>query len=190
MKKTVLTLFLMFSLFVIEAQTLAEIDKAMETATYPIMKSHTYMGVMPVKNPVLPMSASVKYKLVIDLVASSDDSLKVNFGITDIGRTFNLHVANGASPKNLEIIVVAHGPAVWSLLKNEAFEKKYGIPNPNIAFIKELNQHNVKFFVCGQNLTLFNIATEELVSEVQVALSAKTALTHFQSLGYVLLNFN
>lgn len=112
MKKIVLMLLCLNSLFILEAQTLAEISKAMETATYPIMKSHKFMGVMPVKNPVLPMSASVKYKLVMDLVASSDDSLEVNFGITDIGRTFNLHVANGADPKNLEIVVVAHGPAV------------------------------------------------------------------------------
>lgn len=185
-----ITVFLVFlSSSFLHAQTLEDVSKAMDHAVFPVMKSHKFMGVMPVKNPILPMQATDKYKLVIDLVASSDDSVKVNFGITDIGRTFNLHVANGASPKNLDIIVVAHGPAVWSLLTNEAFEKKYGIPNPNIDFITELNQHNVKFFVCGQNLTIMNIAPEELVSEVQVALSAKTALTHFQSLGYVVFEF-
>jgi hypothetical protein len=35
-----------------------------------------------------------------------------------------------------------------------------------------------------------NIAPEDLVSEIQVALSAKTALTHFQSLGYAVFEFS
>ena len=185
------TVFLVFlSSSFLYAQTLEDISKAMDHAVYPVMKSHKFMGVMPVKNPVLPMQASKKYKLAIDLLASTRDSLKVNFSITDIGRTYNLHVANGVDPKNLEIVVVAHGPAVWSLLTHEAFEKKYGLPNPNIAFIKELHQHNVKFFVCGQNLTIMNIDPEDLVSEIQVALSAKTALTHFQALGYAVFEFS
>ena len=74
-------------------------------------------------------------------------------------------------------------------LKDEAFEKEFKMKNPNLAFLRELHQHGVKFYVCGQILAVMELDKNLLAPELQLTLSAKTAVTHFQSQGYSLLYF-
>jgi intracellular sulfur oxidation DsrE/DsrF family protein len=170
------------------AQSLDERLKAVEKdMIYPVMKSHPHMGVLPVTDPALGFSAKQKHKIAIDLTMPFSDSSKVSTGITEIGRTFNLHVANGAPKENIDMVVIIHGPAVRSFFTDEVYAKRNGIPNPNLAAIQELSRNGVKFYICGQSLGILKMSKASFTPVLQATISAKTAVTDFQSRGYSLL---
>ncbi len=154
---------------------------------YPVMSSHLLMGVMPVNDAALRYSPKQRHKVGIDLTMPLSDSSKASIGLTEIGRTFNLHVANGALKENIEMVVIVHGGAISTFFSNERYAKRYSIDNPNIPLIRELSRNGVKFYVCGQSLALLNLPADALVPELKPSLSAKTAITGFQSKGYSFL---
>ena len=171
-----------------KAQNLDELFKKLENElVYPVMKSHLYMGVMPFNDAALFYNPNDVHKIGIDLVKSSNDSSKVSTSITEIGRTFNLHVVNGALKEKIDMVVIVHGPAVSDFMKDTAYAEENGIANPNIQVIKELAANGVKFYVCGQSLTFMQTPADAFVPELKIALSAKTAITELQSKGYSLL---
>jgi len=172
------------------AQSVDERLKAVEKdMVYPVMKSHPFMGVLPVSEPVLQFDPKQRHKVAIDLTMPYQDSSKASFGITEIGRTFNLHVVNGAPKENIEMVVIVHGPAIRTFLTDELYSKRNGIPNPNIPVIQELSRNGVKYYVCGQSLAILKMKKESFIPELQVSLSAKTAITEFQAKGYSFLYF-
>ncbi len=186
--KRIYILLLIAASVSVYAQSLEERLKSVEKEmVYPVMKSHPHMGVLPVNDPALRFSPKQKHKIAIDLTMASNDSSKVNTGITEIGRTFNLHVANGAPKENISMVVVIHGPAVRSFVRDDLYAKRYGIPNPNLPAIRELSQNGVKFYICGQSLGILKMSKESFASELSVTVSAKTAVTDFQSKGYAML---
>jgi intracellular sulfur oxidation DsrE/DsrF family protein len=148
------------------------------------------MGVLPVNNTALRYDSKQIHKVAIDLTMPYQDSSKASFGITEIGRTFNLHVANGASKESMDMVVIVHGPAIRTFLNDELYSKRNGIPNPNIPVIQELSRNGVKFYVCGQSLGLLKMPSESFIPELKVAISAKTAITDFQAKGYSFLYFD
>lgn len=172
------------------SQNIAALTKTMKArGVYPVMKSHVLMGVVPVDQTVLGANPMQVQKIAIDITTTPLDSTKINYGITEIGRTFNLHVVNGTPKEKIDMVVIVHGPAVKSFLKDEAFEKEFKMKNPNLAFISELYKNGVKFYICGQILAVMELDKNLLTPELQLTLSAKTAVTHFQSRGYSLLYF-
>lgn len=174
----------------LQAQSVDERLKSVEKEMiYPVMKSHPYMGVLPVHNPVLRYDPKQIHKVAIDLTMPYQDSSKASFGITEIGRTFNLHVANGAPKENVDMVVIVHGGAIRTFLKDELYTKRNGIPNPNIPVLQELSKNGVKFYVCGQSLGFLKMTSDSFIPELNVALSAKTAVTEFQAKGYSFLYF-
>jgi predicted peroxiredoxin len=62
-------------------------------------------------------------------------------------------------------------------LSNEKYKRKYGIDNPNIPLIKELQTYGVKMIVCGQAMTFYRLEMEELVPGIKKALTAQTVLS-------------
>jgi intracellular sulfur oxidation DsrE/DsrF family protein len=157
---------------------------------YPVMNGHVYMGTIPFPKSELKYSGKKPMKVAIDLAqGEGNDSTHVNFGWMDIGRTYNLHILNGVPQSKLDMVVIVHAQSVWSLLTHEAFREKYGMDNPHLPYIRELVDQGVKIYMCSQNLTFFNLKEEDITSEVRFALSAKTALTHFQQERYSLLYF-
>jgi intracellular sulfur oxidation DsrE/DsrF family protein len=172
------------------SQNIAAIFKTMkERGVYPVMKSHVLMGVVPVDHVTLSANPKQVQKIAIDMVAVPLDSTKINYGITEIGRTFNLHVVNGTPKEKIEMVVIVHGPAIKSFLKDDAFEQEYKMKNPNLAFIDELHKNGVTFYVCGQNLAVMGLDKNLLTPELQLTLSAKTTVTNFQAKGYSFLYF-
>jgi len=192
MKRIILpAALLIFSCSVSFSQNIAAIIKTMkERGVYPVMKSHAFMGVVPVDQAALGANPNQVQKIAIDMIAVPLDSTKINYGITDIGRTFNLHVVNGTPKEKIDMVVIVHGPAIRSFLKDEAFEKEHQMKNPNLAFITELHKNGVTFYVCGQNLAVMGLDKNSLAPELQVTLSAKTTITNFQAKGYSFLNIN
>lgn len=157
---------------------------------YPAFKLHTYMGVVDTENSVLKYDSSIDYKLAIDVYDKVKDSSKLTGTFREVGRTYNLNIANGVPKDKLKVAVVIHGGAISSILNDTAYKKKYGIKNPNSEALRVYKEGGVQFYVCGQSLGFLNIPQEDLAPEIDVAISAKTALVTLDQLGYSYLNVN
>jgi len=74
-------------------------------------------------------------------------------------------------------------------LGHEGYRKRYGIDNPNYDMIQSLEAFGVQVVLCGQTQMSRGLGRQELAPNVQVALSAMTALVTLQSQGYNLISF-
>jgi intracellular sulfur oxidation DsrE/DsrF family protein len=157
---------------------------------YPAFKLHTYMGVVDTENTVLKYDPLIDYKLAIDVYDKVKDSSKLAGTFREVGRTYNLNIANGVPKDKLKVAVVIHGGAISSILNDGAYEKKYGIKNPNSEALRVYKENGVQFYVCGQSIGFMNIPQEDLAPEIEIAISAKTAFITFDQLGYSYLNVN
>ena len=101
----------------------------------------------------------------------------------------NLHVMGGVPPEQLNVVVAIHGSAIWSVINDQAYTKRYGIANPHIPLFEELLAQGVKIVVCSQSVFKRKIMPEELAPGLEMATSALTVLTTYQLKGYALLKF-
>lgn len=164
-----------------------DIDKRFE---FPLVKGGKYSGVLPVKNPTEIPDPNIDYKLLFELTKNNPDSLMKmnNEGLDEVARVLNLHYASGIPLKRLMPVVVVHAAALNALLKNEAYQKKYKMDNPNAQLISDLQKLGAKFIVCGQAMQFFNINTEDLLPGIKLSLTAQTVITSYQLKGYVLMS--
>jgi len=158
--------------------------------SYPAINVHMYSGVIDVEHDAMKYDASIDYKIVIDVYDKIQDSSKLHSPIREVARIFNLNVANGVPKEKLKMAAVVHYVGIDAILNDTAYEKKYGIKNPNVEAIKKLAELGVNFYVCGQNLGMYNMTNEELLPEIQVALSAKNAFITLDQRGYTYINVN
>lgn len=132
---------------------------------------------------------NLTYNIVVDLATGEDNKSNLLFSLNNVARLINLHVMGGVPKENLNIVVAVHGGAIWSVLNNELYYKKFKTANPNIPLYKELLDSGVKIVVCSQSMFKRNIAPSELVKGLEVATSALTTLTSYQIKGYAVLKF-
>ena len=148
-------------------------------------------GVVPVADADDNADPNTKYKLLIEVTTGIKDKKdstnihRANWVLYGIARELNLHVGAGIPKKNIDVVVVAHGEVLNSLLNNDAYRKKYRIDNPNIAIVNQLLQAGVHFVTCGQSMFYMNIKKEDLMPGMHVAFSAQTALSTYQLKNYV-----
>ncbi|HTH56997.1 MAG TPA: DsrE family protein [Cyclobacteriaceae bacterium] len=137
---------------------------------------------------------TLEYNMVFDFTAIPTvgenkfkmDSTEVNWGLTDIGRIYNLHVAAGIPKEKIHFVVAVHAFAARSFLKNDEYKKRFKIDNPNLSIIDELDKVGVKFLVCGQSLSWMGDKKEMLLPQAKVSLTAQTTLSSYQLKGYAL----
>ncbi len=157
---------------------------------YPFMKGKTkYSGVLPVENISNPADYTGTYKLLFDFAIGNPEEMKQgkeNMGIEEIIRILNLHLAAGIPETRLNVAVVVHGPGVMSFLRNEEYMKRYGVNNPNIDLIEQLQKKGVEFTECGQTLQFREIDIAKMLPGIHKSQSARTALSTYQLKGYVL----
>ncbi|HUQ96556.1 MAG TPA: DsrE family protein [Chitinophagaceae bacterium] len=184
------------------ADSIAKIEKAKEKAkqdssdkaflakaTYPLLKTSKFSGIIPVANPSEKLDSTLSYKLLLEVVTGIKDTTEakeINFGFAEAGRIINLHVGGGVPPKNLHTVLIVHGGSIKALLKNDAYQALYKMNNPNLDYLHELMNAGVQILVCGQAMFFLNVNRQDLMPGVKVALSAKTVLTAYQMKGYVL----
>lgn len=164
------------------------VEKAiLAKAIYPLIKSSKWSGVIPVDNPDEKPDVNQQYKLMMEVTTGIGDSVnEINAAMAEVGRLLNIHIAAGIPKKNIDLIVVAHGPVLKSFYNNEVYKQKFKVDNPNIVLYNELLAAGVKFIACGQAMSFQNITKEELLPWVKVALSAQTVFTNYQLKGYIL----
>lgn len=167
--------------------------KFFSLATYPLIKNSKWSGVLPVDGIQEKPDPAMRYKLLMEVTLWSKDSAakkEINGGLGEVGRLINLHVAAGVPKENLDLAVIIHGPALNVYLKNEAYQKKFGTPNPNIDLLKQFLALGVKFIACGQAMAFFDFKKEDMIPEVRVSLSAKVVVSTYQLKGYVLYDIS
>ncbi|HJW18777.1 MAG TPA: DsrE family protein, partial [Flavisolibacter sp.] len=158
-------------------------------AYYPLIKGSKWSGVLPVEGITEIPDPKTRYKLLMEDVFPIKDSIaakEVNGGLAEVGRIINLHIASGIPKKQLDVVVVVHGPALFALYTNPVYRKKYGIDNPNIAMLDELVKNGVRFIACGQAMNFYDVEKEEIDPRVHISLTAQTVLSGYQLKGYVL----
>ena len=157
-------------------------------ATYPLIKSSKWSGVIPVTNANEKPDINQQYKLLMEVTTGMKDSAgakDINEAIAEVGRLINIHVADGIPKKNIDVVVVAHGPILKSFYNNAVYKEKYKVDNPNTVVFDELLAAGVKFIACGQAMFIFDVKKEEMYPWMKVALSAQTVLTNYQLKGYI-----
>lgn len=123
------------------------------------------------------------YKILIDLAHGGKPG-DINAGLNHVARRINVFDLGGLNWKELDIVVIAHGNAVNVAFKNDSYKKLYGVDNPNMDLVKQLIDHGVKFFVCGQALADNHATESEVNSYFKVALSALIVVLTYQLEGY------
>jgi intracellular sulfur oxidation DsrE/DsrF family protein len=164
------------------------LTKAQDKLIYPFLKGNIFSGVLPVENPTDLADYGQTYKLLFDFADGNAEDLKkgnINPGIQEMIRILNLHRAAGVPESRMDIAVIIHGPGTSTFLNNEEFKKMFGIDNPNLDLLNQMQQKGVKFSVCGQTLGLRGWELEKLVAGVRKAYSARTVLSTYQSKGFV-----
>lgn len=187
MKKTLMALALILQCSVLLAQMPKHLEGKM---TYPIFDFDPWVGVVASDAKVLKYNKKLDYKVVIDVTDGVNDSTSVMGTLKEVARSYNLNIANGVPQKKIKMAVVIHGGAIYGILNDEAYQKKYGVPNPNREVIDILKKEGIEFYVCSQILSFRNVPEGEILKSVDVAVSAKTALISLDQMGYTYMNVN
>ncbi len=167
-----------------------KVVKLHAVAEYPLIKGSIWSGILPVENTADVPDPSRDYKLLFKLSAKNPDSLsmEINRSIDEVARILNLHVASGIPAGKIYPVIILQGAGLEALLNNDAFRKTHSFDNPNLHVVSDLAKAGAKFIACGQSMAFQEIKKENLLPEVKVAFSAKTALSDYQLQGYVLYN--
>lgn len=163
-------------------------EALLSKASYPLIKTSKWAGVLPMQDVNEKPDPNIQYKLLMEEVIPIKDSAAAkdfSEGLSEVGRIINLHIASGIPKNKLSVVVVVHGPALYALYTNQQYHKKWGIDNPNIPLINELMKNGVKFIACGQAMNFFDVKKEDMVSNINISLTAQTVLSHYQLKGYV-----
>lgn len=129
-----------------------------------------------------------RFKVVFDIadVATVGES---NRHFNTVARFINMHVRAGVAIENIDVAMVVHGKAGFDLMNNKSYLQRFENNNENQDLVQLLLKHKVKIIVCGQSATYLDIAPEQLLEGVEVALSAMTANALLQQQGYTLNPF-
>jgi intracellular sulfur oxidation DsrE/DsrF family protein len=132
---------------------------------------------------------SLDYKIVAEVVSDNPHPERVHEFFDKVAAVANLHILGGVPKNKLHLVMVIHGPAAAFVVNNEVYRKNYGMDNPNLPLFAALKEAGVQILVCGQSMNKHNLTREMIAPEIQVSLSAITALTTYQLQGYAVLRY-
>lgn len=132
----------------------------------------------------LAIPQKMKFKVAFD-VGSAANAGEVNRQIDTLARFINMHVAVGVKLDDIELALVVHGKAAMDMTNNAMYQQTHkNTPNANKPLIAELSKYQVKFYVCGQTAAYYGIGEDDLLPNVEMALSALTAHAILAQQGY------
>ena len=152
---------------------------------FPLIKNGG--GVYDIPEAVPVADAKMKYKILVEFSTLAIKPDSVHQSIDKLARMVNLHIAAGIPKENLAIVAVFHNAATPNILSDEAYQKKFNVPNPNTALMNELAENGVQFFICGQSLRIRKLTDEKRNPNIKVTLSAMVLLSTLQLKGFVLM---
>jgi intracellular sulfur oxidation DsrE/DsrF family protein len=122
---------------------------------FPVIKD--YGGVYNVPYASDLPDPKIDYKVVVEAEGAIEhpDSLYRQF--ENIARMYNHHVFGGVPRNHLHLVVVIFYKAIFVVLDNETYKKKFGVDNPNLKVIEEMKQAGINLYACGQSVKGFGI---------------------------------
>ncbi|PRX54732.1 DsrE family protein [Flagellimonas meridianipacifica] len=160
---------------------------AQEKKAGPVLKE--YGKVWKIENPDFATDTTMEYKVVFDVMNSPKSPTALNRSIETAARFLNMHAQSGVPESQLKVALVIHGKAAKDVITNQAYQARFGSPNPNHDMINQLMDSGVEIILCGQSSKSRDYPKEDLISGVQISLSAMTALIQLQNKGYQLIKF-
>ena len=152
-----------------------------EFSTGPLIKEYGPKAIVP---GAQALPANTKFQVAFDIVDRAPDG-QTNRKFESAARFLNMHAAVGVKPENMKLAIVVHGPSVLDVTAAERF----GGANPNAGMIAELQKYGVRFIVCGQSASYQDVGVDDLLPDVEMAVSAMTAHALLQQQGYTLNPF-
>tara|TARA_R110000796_G_scaffold205698_10_gene321973 strand:- start:1003 stop:1554 length:552 start_codon:yes stop_codon:yes gene_type:complete len=136
-----------------------------------------------------PLAADSTFHIAFDVSTAADPD-KINRTIESAARFINMQVKAGVPEENIHLAIVVHGGASVDLTNQNFFAaKKDGRKNASAAAIAQLQDHGVKFYLCGQSAAANGISNDDLLPGVKMSLSAMTAHALLQQQGYTINPF-
>lgn len=127
----------------------------------------------------LPVPDDAVFRHSFDVSKRAEDG-EPNPTLASAARFINMHARVGVDVDRIEIAVVVHGTAVHDVS---------GETTSSADLVAALIDHGVSIIVCGQSAAYYNVATDDLLPGVEMALSAMTAHALLQQKGYTLNPF-
>ncbi|MFT5752402.1 MAG: hypothetical protein ACI86L_001915, partial [Dokdonia sp.] len=116
-----------------------------------------------IENPDFNTDTNLVFKAVFDISKAPEDPSTRNPYIETIARFLNMHEKAGVPASNLKVRMAMHGKASYGLLKNEYYNEKFGVDNPNIALLKAIDKIGVEILLCGQTAGSRNLSKERRI---------------------------
>lgn len=160
---------------------------AQEQQSGPIIKD--FGKVWKIENPDFVTNTDGEFKVVFDIMYSPENLNELNRSIETSARFLNMHAQAGVPNENLKAVLVVHNKASKDIITDEAYQKRYGMNNPNAEMITQLMDAGVDIIFCGQSSFSRKFLKQDLLPNVKLGLSAMTALIQLQNEGYRLIKF-
>jgi intracellular sulfur oxidation DsrE/DsrF family protein len=157
-----------------------------EPSTGPVVPD--FGPVFEVEGMEVPVDTEREYRVVFDIAQSPAGIEGPNRYIESVARFLNMHARAGVPRERMHVAVVLHGPAGEDALRPGPYRERYDAENPNVELIRQLGEAGVDFYICGQSAMSRGLHDEELMPEIQMALSAMTARAMLQAEGYEVVN--
>lgn len=166
------------------AQTGAD-EISARTTTGPVIAD--YGPVYDIPDSAFQLSKDQTHKVLFDVAGGKLDRNALNRKLETVARFLNMHARNGVDPGKLKLAVIMHGGSTFTALSDAAYQKCFGMDNPNTALIKALHEAGVELWLCGQSAGFNQVKADELSNQVGLAISAMTVMVELHSRGYMLL---
>ena len=163
-------------------------DRLLARAIYPVINAGDWSGVIPVPDATEIPDPTLDYKFLFELTSLNPDSAakEVDYGLAEVARVINLHVASGVPLKKISVVIVIHAGALKAFGTNVYYKEKFKTDNPNIKVVDELKKLGAKFIACGQAMNFLEVKKEDMLPDVKVSLTAQTVISSYQLKGYLL----
>jgi intracellular sulfur oxidation DsrE/DsrF family protein len=158
-----------------------------QTPQYPVVKG--FGGIYEIPEATERPDPSLEYKIIVDLTSGAEDNKQISRWVDNVARMMNLHGLAGVPKEKIKVKVIIHGGAIFTLLNDDNYTKKFEVKNPNLEVFEALKESGADIYVCGQSLIARNLTPKDLWPGVTIAHSALTTITTYVPQGYVLLKF-
>ncbi|WP_192346359.1 DsrE family protein [Algoriphagus sp. Y33] len=158
-----------------------------QTAQFPLVKG--FGGIYEVPDATERPDGSLEYYILVDMSTGGADNSEISRWVDNVARMMNLHGLAGVPQERMHVKVVVHGGAIFTLLNNEEYNKRFNTDNPNLPVYEALEAAGVEALVCGQSLQARGLKKGDLYDGVNVALSALTTVTTYVPKGYTVFKF-
>ena len=142
----------------------------------PVFTDYGPVANIDVTTPIPPGTA-FKHSFDVSTPAATGDP---NSTLVSVARFINMLARAGMPAGNIRVAVVVHGKAVKEMADEQSASAR---------LIAELTDQGVRIIVCGQSAAYYDVATDDLLPGVEMALSAMTAHAVLQQQGYTLNPF-